>query len=1055
MPATIILVDDHPVFRHGLRQLLAKEKDLTVVGEANDGQMAIELVRQKCPDLVVMDINMPHLNGIEATRQIISECSATRVLALSVHSGKQFVRDMIEAGASGYILKESIPEEMIEGIRSVLAGNVYLNKSISRTLVSDYKALVSESRSEPDERSTQILYTKLHRPQIANHVIPRTRLIEVLENGAEKPLTLIVAPAGYGKSILASQWLDVTALAGAWVSLDNGDNDLRVILDYIIEAIQSVAPQQELKTRSFLEAHKLPSVKVISQHLLNDLEQIPDPFILVLDDYHLIHTDSIHDLFSELLVHPSPHMHLVLTTRRDPPLPLTSLRARGMLNLISTKDLRFTVQETKSFLERFLRIAITDNTAQVLEERMEGWVTGLHLAALSIRNEADQERLIVGLLETKQFVRDYLMQEVFSIIPPKFRRYFLQTAILDRFCAPICEALTLEDSEGHQMEADASGRDFIDWLIKTHLFVIPLDKSNRWFRYHHLFRDLLIDLLNQRYSDEEIAALHVRAYEWFSGNSFIDEALKHALAAGNEVGAAHLLEQNRQAVLNADRWYVLERWLSMLPDNLVRQQPGLLLTKAWMLYHHFEISRIPPVIDAAEPLLSDSRDDLSLRGEIDFFRGYFYYFQNQGRASLKHLNNARERVLDTHHEIRGQIEILHGLATQMQGHEEDALDTLNHFLLHPQWAGGITRTRLLITLVYIHVMSGKLKQAAVANQRLHDCASKGNYDYARAWSVYLGGLIHFFRHDVDMAIDCFVRAIDQKYILHTRAAADSMAGLALTYQTAGKPEKAIATINDLREFGHSIHDPSCSLIADSSHARLLIMQAKQKPMTTFFQGSSSPVENMVWWIEIPAVTYYRALLAGGAESSLQDAQIGLQKLLQLNQANHNVLQSISISSLLAVAHYKLGRMDEALKATEQALDLANSSDIIQPFVELGPPMADLLKQLRKRTAAVDYIEKILSAFPDFRSGAQPQIHPQQPKIQNPKSENEIPLVEPLTNRELAVLELLAQRLQNKEIADKLSVSPATVKTHLQNIYQKLNAGNRREAVEKAKGLRII
>jgi len=391
----------------------------------------------------------------------------------------------------------------------------------------------------------------------------------------------------------------------------------------------------------------------------------------------------------------------------------------------------------------------------------------------------------------------------------------------------------------------------------------------------------------------------------------------------------------------------------------------------------------------------------------------------------------------------------------MQGHKEDALDTLNHFLLHPQWAGGITRTRLLVTLVYIHVMSGNLKQAAMANQRLHDCASKGNYDYARAWSVYLEGLIHFFRNDVDMAIDCFVRAIEQKYILHTRSVADSMAGLALAYQTAGKPEKAIATINDLREFGHSIHDPTCSLIADSCQARLSIMQAKHKTITTFYQGSSSPVENMVWWIEIPAVTYYRALLAGGSEPRLQDAQMGLQKLLQLNQANHNVLQSISISSLLAVAHYKQGRMDEALTAAERALVLANSSGIIQPYVELGPPMADLLKQLRKRTAAVDSIENILSAFPDFRSGARSQINTPQSTIQNPKPKIQNSFIEPLTHREIDVLELLAQRLQNKEIADKLSVSPATVKTHLQNIYQKLDAGNSREAVEKAKGLKII
>ena len=445
---------------------------------------------------------MPNLEGIEATRQIIAESPDTKIVALSVHSGKQFVRDMIQAGASGYILKESIPEEMVAGIRTVLTGDVYLSKSISNILVSDYKTLISVTAPGPDGLTLPILYTKLHRPPISANIIPRVRLIEVLEKGAENPMTLIAAPAGYGKSILASQWLGVSKLSSAWVSLDESENDDRAFLSYVLEAIQNVFPDHEMQTRSLLSAVNLPPLKVTARCLLNDLQTLPKRFILVVDDYHHIRKAAVHELLMELMVHPSPIMHLALLTRRDPPLPLTSMRSRGMLTEITAKDLRFTAVETKSFLERFLRITISDKTAQVLDEKMEGWVTGLHLAALSIRNEADQERLIAGLTESTQYVRDYLIQEVLSNVSPQFNQHLLQTSILNRFCAPLCEALSLDDSEKIQTKTNSGGRDFINWLIKTHLFVIPLDNTNRWFRYHHLFRDLLLDLLKQRYGAE-------------------------------------------------------------------------------------------------------------------------------------------------------------------------------------------------------------------------------------------------------------------------------------------------------------------------------------------------------------------------------------------------------------------------------------------------------------------------------------------------------------------------------------------------------------------------
>lgn len=537
MTCRVILVDDHPVFRQGLRHLLAGDKALSIVGEARDGQMAIEIVREKLPDLVVMDINMPNLNGIEATRRILSESPGTKVVALSVHSGKQFVREMIQAGAMGYILKESVPEEMMAGIRTVIAGNVYLSRSIAGTLVSDYRTLLSECAPEPDGISPPILQTKLRRPGIGSHVIPRVRLVEMLEKEVLHPLTLVAAPAGYGKSILAAQWLEVSALPGAWVSLDESDNDLGVFLTYLLAAIQHLFPHVELHTKTLSVAAALPSLKARAAHLLNDLEALPKRFILVMDNYERIHNAEIHDLMAELLAHPSSNLHLAMLTRRDPPLPLTALRGRGMLAEITARDLRFTVAETKSFLDRFLHVAVTDEIVRLLEEKTEGWPTALHLAALSIRKDVDRERLVEGLSENTRYVADYLIQEVLSSVSPKFKHHLLQSAILERFCVPLCDALAPEDPEENRTQAEESGRAFIDWLIRTNLFVVPLEGPGRWFRYHLLFKEFLQKQLKLETNPEKIAELHRRASRWFGENGFTREAVKHALAGGDRSAA--------------------------------------------------------------------------------------------------------------------------------------------------------------------------------------------------------------------------------------------------------------------------------------------------------------------------------------------------------------------------------------------------------------------------------------------------------------------------------------------------------------------------------------
>jgi ATP/maltotriose-dependent transcriptional regulator MalT len=551
MKHTIALVDDHPVFRQGLRYLLAKEEDLIVVGDAGDGEMGIQLVREKSPDIVVMDINMPNLDGIETTRRILSESPNTKVVALSVHSGKQFIRAMIHAGASGYILKESIPEEMIEGIRTVISGGIYLSRSISHTVISDYRTFLSKSAPDYDPISPTILKTKLHRPEIGSHIIPRVRLVEILENDVKNPLTLIAAPAGYGKSMLVGQWLEVSQLKGAWVTLDESDNDLCVFLGYVLAAIQNLFPGNELKTKILLKEPALPPLKAIAGCLLNDLETLPERFILVIDNYHFLQEKEVQDLLAELLAHPSPKMHIALLTRRNPSFSLTSLQGRGMLTEINVRDLRFTIEETKSFLERYLHIAVPEKTVQALEEKMEGWPAGVHLAALSIRNEPDKKHCIGNLFNKTKLAMDYLIHEVISRISPHFNHYLLPSSIPDRFCAPLCRILALDISEEKQ-KPEETEEDFIDWLIDRHLFVVTVDDSGRWLRYHHLFRELLLNQLEVQVGPEKIADLHLRASRWFGENGFIHEAAKHAAAGGDQAAAKQFMAQNGQKILDAD-----------------------------------------------------------------------------------------------------------------------------------------------------------------------------------------------------------------------------------------------------------------------------------------------------------------------------------------------------------------------------------------------------------------------------------------------------------------------------------------------------------------------
>ena len=525
MAIKILLVDDHPLFRKGLRLLLEEQVDVRIVGEAGDGREAIDRVRALSPDVVIMDITMPNFDGIEATRQIVSENPSAKVVALSMHAGKSFVEDMLKAGAVGYILKKSVPEDIVNGVRTVIRGDIYLSPAITGIVVSEYKDLLAKSPVTAQiEDASPILRTKLQRPVLSPDFLPRSDLVARLDELRRRPMTLVSAAAGYGKSTMASLWLEAWKGPYAWMSLDDEENDLRQFLNCLLAAIANAFPGACETTRSLLQPPELAPVSDLIRYLVNDLDEIKAPFILVLDDYHRIREQTVHDLVNAVLTHPPQNLHLMLLTRRDPPLLTSKLRALDQMNEIGTADLRFTVAEIKTFLETSLGHSVDDKTAGIIQERLEGWPAGMRLTSHSLKDSGDLDRLLAALKGGFPAIVDYLMTEVLAHQPPQMTKWMTATAILDHFCAALCDALL--GPEAVPGTGEMNGDEFIARLQKGNLFLMALDSEYRWFRYHPLFRQLLHAKLNRHWSPEQIATLHSRATAWFAENDINDDAIK-------------------------------------------------------------------------------------------------------------------------------------------------------------------------------------------------------------------------------------------------------------------------------------------------------------------------------------------------------------------------------------------------------------------------------------------------------------------------------------------------------------------------------------------------
>ena len=907
-----------------------------------------------------------------------------------------------------------------------------------------------------DRRTIEpILRTKLHRPQLDGALVSRDRLIGVMARTDEVPLTLVSAPAGYGKSVLVAQWAEQHDGPVAWLSLDAGDSELRGFLQYFLAAVDTVSPGACDTTRELLAAASLAPVRVLAGYLLNDLDAMDAPCTVVLDDYHRIDPLSpVHDLMLRLFEHPLAQLHFVVATRRDPPFDLPSLRAGHRLNEVRLLDLRFTRHETSEFLSATTDLSVSDEALVHLEREVEGWAVGLRLVSLALRRVGDPDAFLRRLQGGLPQSQEYLLGEVLASQTAGVRDRMLAASILDRFCVEVLEAVC-EPSD----PADPSGltsSDLLEELRKSNLFTIALDARRKWFRYHHLFQDLLRNELQRDRGPDYVSALHQRASRWFEGEGLIAEAIQHALAAEDAERAAELVVRHRHDALNADRWYDLARWLTLIPEAVVQQYPELLLARAWIaVNHYYDVEAAQSLLDQVESLLGDRPKTGEVRGEIALGRGYGFCLLGHGAESLHHVEVALERIPVAHLEMRVHAEAVFAWASQMVGRKEQGLRFLDDLLAHSESLEATRESRLLMGRILIHLVDGDLFGAEVVNRRLWQAVQRGSSAYVRAWTSYAQGVIHLQRCEWEAAVEHLGRSVADRFIHHARAAVDSMSGLMLAYQALGRKVEAQAALETLREFVAPLGDPTMESLAVSAEARLAILQGQSEAARRWVEASEPPPEGaLLWWFDSSSITRCRATIAVGPPGGLVKAEAQLKECAEVVEAQHNTNQLVRVLTLLAMACAKQGKAEEGLGILERAVALARKGDFILPFVELGTPMVDLLDNLtgeREFTAQVERLVAAVGEPPDrsaAREGGAESASMGRRAVAGGNHDG-------LTNRELDVLELLALRLQNKEIATRLGISSQTVNSHLKQVYQKLGAHGRREAVERAAAAGIL
>ncbi len=902
-------------------------------------------------------------------------------------------------------------------------------------------------------KDSQIIKTKLYRPPLTKDHLHRQRLLDLLDKHWYLPLTLVSAPAGYGKSTLVSCWLNTINIPSAYVSLDENDNDLRLFLSYFLAAIRTIFPGSCPEIEAMINSTDLPPVSVLTPNLINALDQIEKEFILVLDDYHSVHEQAIHNLLSDLLCHPPKPLHLVIVTRRDPPLHLSTFRASGKMTEIRIRELRFSAKETAEFLQNTLQKSFGETMAANVEKHTEGWVAGLRIIALFLQQKEDAQNIFSLPKGDSPHIMDYLFNEVILKQPKYIQEYLLITSILDRFCASLCQAVCMPGTEPGVCEI--GGADFLTWLKHSNLFLISLDDQQRWFRHHHLFQQVLQQKLKDRFSTENIALFHKRAAEWFAENGILEEAFRHFLSSGDTQAASRLVADHRHYIMNREQWNLLDRLLNLLPEEIIYKSPELLLARIWLYENRARISEVISLFGQCEAIVEGLVANgyvvkKHLRGEVDALASACHYLRADGEAAIACSTRALETISPDNASALGFALVVLALAKQMTGDHTGAIQVLIQSLSEAESRGTTYKGRLLAGFCFIYWMEGDLDNVNQTAVHYLDIGKRHHLPESRIFAEYFLGIVAYQLNDLTAAEHYLTSSMEESKFVNFNNFAQSVFALSLTHSALGHSDQAQRIIESLINLSFDTGNSDIFQTAKAFQSELVLRTGKVTKDTFWIEQKENEPFIPVYRCYSPYITAAKILIVHGTSDSWERAITFLERLRGFFTSTHNTPLLIEVLALQALLYDAQGTENAALSALHQAITLAKPGGFIRLFIDLGSRIANMLRQLAIKNIEVNYIGKILSAFRDQEQRIIHDLFNHQ-TVQSSSKTNKIS-IEPLTNRELEILALLAQRLSNKEIAKKLSISSDTVKRHTITIYQKLNVHNRKEASAKAKSL---
>jgi LuxR family maltose regulon positive regulatory protein len=874
--------------------------------------------------------------------------------------------------------------------------------------------------------STLILATKLYTPPPRPNGVPRPRLIERLNAGLHRKLTLLSAPAGFGKTTLLSAWVAGCDRRVAWLSLDAADSDPTRFLTYLVAAVRTIAPNIGEGVLGMLHSAQPPPTESILTALLNELTPIAGNCVLVLDDYHLIEAPPVDRALTFLLEHLPPQLHLVLATREDPPLPLARLRARDQLTELRAADLRFTPAEAAGFLTQAMGLDLAADDIAALETRTEGWIAGLQLAALSLQGHPDATRFVQSFTGSHHFVLDYLVAEVLGQQPARIQTFLLRTAILDRLCGPLCDAVL--------QTPVASGAETLEYLERANLFIVPLDHERRWYRYHHLFADLLRKRLPRSSpastgdAVEEVTELHRRASQWYEDQGLELEAFQHAAAANDIERAERLIEGAGVPLHFRGAGAPVRHWLESLPAAVLNARPALWVTYASALMMTGQHTAVEQKLQAAEAALRGTAPDDKTRdlvGRIASLRATAAVMQHDVATLLAQSRRALEYLHPTNLPLRTAAHWTLGYAYQLQGDRAAASQAYAAVIaLSPAFGPSIYTTAATLCLGQVQEADNQLHLAAETYRRALLLA--GDPPRPMACEAHLG-LARIYYEWNDLA------AAQQhgQQCLHLTRQMDSVDTVAACGVVLARLRLAQADVPG----AVTILNEAAEYVRRHNFGFRRPEVAATQVLTLLAQGDLGAAARLAQTHDLP-LSQARVHLAQGAPAR---ALAVLEPLRQQAEARGWADEQLKVRVLQAVAFQAQGATEKAGQRLGEALALAEPEGFIRIFVDEGAPMAALLREAAHHDTAPNYVRQLRAAFGEAEGRP-----PSPPR-----------LIEPLSERELAVLRLLGTDLDGPEVARALMVSLSTIRTHTRNIYSKLGVNNRRAAVRRAAELDLL